>query len=1022
MMRLLLIFSLFFNAPAIFAQNPEICTNGLDDDGDGFVDCEDLDCLSNSYQIVDDLSGVLPYGSGFASVSRDFNSDGYLDLVLLSNNDTSVLLNHALSNSGRIKFEIAQSFTGLNSYDKDVESADFDGDGDFDVFITSQSLGNRIFINLGGAQGGVEGQFEAVAIPGNAWELTSGDIDGDGDVDLYGIRPVSSQSSEFYINQGGLQNGIQGEFEVVLASSTSSHWDCELVDLDNDSDLDLLYLGFCNGYRLNLGGQQGGSIGTYSNQYVSDFGCDVYKSSCLIGDHDSDGDQDVFIYGYEFLGGADSPVERRLYVNQGGIQNGVVGDFELSAQDFGLGLSSDAAYVDIDGDSDFDLLVTEDRGGVSTWVNQGGIQDGVIGEFLNTNSLTGLSGNTSFGSGYRSSIEVGDYDLDGFSDLFINSSFKAAWRNQNCRYHEVCDNGFDDNYDGLIDCDDPGCNGVQFENSGQFLRVYFNTSISAGVVVEDFNNDGSLDSFFAYGGSGYSTNRVFLGSSNLFQHGPPFCFSWNGNGSSGQGWSTGLATADFNQDGLPDVATSQFDFNGQGNNVLINVGVASGALSTSQSLGESKSTDIDQGDFDGDGDIDLFVVNTDGQSNKVWLNQGNLQNGVIGDFSDSGQALGDSNSVGLAVGDIDDDFDLDAIVVNESTQDCVLWVNQDGLQGGIAGVFQKDFNAPIINAPDASDALLADFDNDGDLDLLILRHAGLPNKVYWNEGGFQGGTAGHFIDSNQVLGDSSSNRAAFGDLDNDGDLDLFVANTGANKVWINDGFGYFSDSGLILEDSDSSGVALRDLNSDGFLDAVISNSGSLPGGTVWFNESSQFCFDSDLDGIPNECDIDWTIGEDCDSDGQDDSCQNDQDADGVIDPCDEDLDGDGIPNNCDLDLGGEDCNLNGIADNCDADLNSDEIPDDCQDPLFRRGDPNGDGSMDIGDGVTVLGYLFGSTSIDCFDAGDSNDDGNLNIADAITILSALFTGGDSPPEPGPASCDLDPTADSLGCESYGNCS
>ena len=160
----------------------------------------------------------------------------------------------------------------------------------------------------------------------------------------------------------------------------------------------------------------------------------------------------------------------------------------------------------------------------------------------------------------------------------------------------------------------------------------------------------------------------------------------------------------------------------------------------------------------------------------------------------------------------------------------------------------------------------------------------------------------------------------------------------------------------------------------------------------------------------------------CCSNGQDDFCQNDQDGDGVIDPCDGDVDGDGIPNNCDLDLGGEDCNLNGIADNCDADLNSDGIPDDCQDPLFRRGDPNGDGAMDIGDGVTVLGYLFGSASIDCFDAGDSNDDGNLNIADAITILSALFTGGDSPPEPGPTSCDLDPTTDSLGCESYGNCS
>ena len=44
--------------------------------------------------------------------------------------------------------------------------------------------------------------------------------------------------------------------------------------------------------------------------------------------------------------------------------------------------------------------------------------------------------------------------------------------------------------------------------------------------------------------------------------------------------------------------------------------------------------------------------------------------------------------------------------------------------------------------------------------------------------------------------------------------------------------------------------------------------------------------DDDNDGIPDECDIDTTGGADCDQDGEDDSCQNDQDGDGLIDPCD----------------------------------------------------------------------------------------------------------------------------------------
>jgi hypothetical protein len=92
----------------------------------------------------------------------------------------------------------------------------------------------------------------------------------------------------------------------------------------------------------------------------------------------------------------------------------------------------------------------------------------------------------------------------------------------------------------------------------------------------------------------------------------------------------------------------------------------------------------------------------------------------------------------------------------------------------------------------------------------------------------------------------------------------------------------------------------------------------------------------------------------------------------------------------------------------------------CED-IFRRGDANGDGAMDIADGIIVLGYLFGTSVIDCFDAADANDDGNLNIADAIATLSALFNGGPNPPSPGPDNCDLDPTDDFLGCGHYDGC-
>ena len=50
------------------------------------------------------------------------------------------------------------------------------------------------------------------------------------------------------------------------------------------------------------------------------------------------------------------------------------------------------------------------------------------------------------------------------------------------------------------------------------------------------------------------------------------------------------------------------------------------------------------GDLDGDGDLDAFVANARCEGNRVWLNQGGLQSGTAGMFSDSGQSLGNSYS------------------------------------------------------------------------------------------------------------------------------------------------------------------------------------------------------------------------------------------------------------------------------------------------------------------------------------------------------------------------------------------
>ena len=91
---------------------------------------------------------------------------------------------------------------------------------------------------------------------------------------------------------------------------------------------------------------------------------------------------------------------------------------------------------------------------------------------------------------------------------------------------------------------------------------------------------------------------------------------------------------------------------------------------------------------------------------------------------------------------------------------------------------------------------------------------------------------------------------------------------------------------------------------------------------------------------------------------------------------------------------------------------------------FLRGDGNDDGGVNIADAVYLLNALFvpGSPQTSCTDTQDTNDDGGVNIADAVFVLNALFVPGSPPlPDPGPSTCGVDPTDDTLDCASYLSC-
>ena len=277
-------------------------------------------------------------------------------------------------------------------------------------------------------------------------------------------------------------------------------------------------------------------------------------------------------------------------------------------------------------------------------------------------------------------------------------------------------------------------------------------------------------------------------------------------------------------------------------------------IDSGQGLGNAHSRDVALADLDGDGDLDAFVANiqfTAPPQNRVWINQGGAQAGSPGTFFDSGQGLGDGQSYAVALGDLDGDGDIDAFVGNSSANR--VWLN-DG-----TGTFQAD--AQQLGANITLDIALADVDDDGDLDAIAANlDSGAPNTLWINQGGFQGGTEGVFVAAG-LLGMTQADSVAVGDLDGDGDPDAMLGvsfgTPPANEIWINQGGaqsgtpGVFTDSGQRLGDGATVSVSLGDLDGDGDLDAFAANSGISFIDQVWVNPGP------DANGDPGAFQAGW---------------------------------------------------------------------------------------------------------------------------------------------------------------------
>jgi len=520
------------------------------------------------------------------------------------------------------------------------------------------------------------------------------------------------------------------------------------------------------------------------------------------------------------------PPPEPLQINEDGV--------EFTGNDLTRGL----AWGDVDNDGDLDLAVANYQEPNRVYFNEGGT-------FIDAFTWSSNDADPT------TSVAWGDVDNDGDLDLAVGNDGTTNKIYLNIDGQLEVDSFWEtadaDSTTSIVWGDIDGDDNLDLVsgNNGEVNRAYFNTGIlldsiaawvsseansTSSISLGDIDSDGNLD--LAVGNLG-SPNKVYFGNGSSLESTP----SWS---TSESNWTSSIALGDMDNNGSLDFVAGNYDGSidqteEESTKVYLNYSGQPETLSSWTTLSPAIGgvTTIALGDADGDGDLDLATasdVRITQNSTELIIYQNDIENLQ---FFEPNQGVNVHWASQVGWGDFDNDGDIDLAVVNAELPNLIFKNNGSQLQTMSSWSSFDAFNPPPgeDNSVDTSIAW-GDVDNDGDLDLAVSRSGnvsdlGASNRVYLNENGLL--EQSPIWESDEMDHTSS---IAWGDVDGDGDLDLAVGNyedpnvgpSANNRVYLNQGGQLETTaSWSSQEQNNTNSIAWGDVDSDGDLDLAVGN-------------------------------------------------------------------------------------------------------------------------------------------------------------------------------------------------------